>query len=246
MITKIHGFYIVRFLLLPMLIVGLLGIHPSQPVLASATVKVLNTNDSGPGSLRQVITNAAAGDTIVFDTSLSAKTIVLASTLVINKNVTIDGSSLASKITISGNNKVRVFDVAKPEIKVTLNSLKIVNGLQTASEGGGLGNRGTLTIKNCVFSRNSAKDGGAIINGGTLSILNTAFTDNVAAGSSPNAVSFGGAIFNWGTLIITNSTFTGNTTNYYGSGGAIENGDILSISNSRFIGNHANMGGASG
>ena len=47
---------------------------------AAATVTVLNTNDNGPGSLRQALVDAAPGDTIDFDASLSGATIRLAQT----------------------------------------------------------------------------------------------------------------------------------------------------------------------
>ena len=51
----------------------------TQPVSAATTITVTNTNDSGPGSLRQLIADAAPDDTISFDASLSGQTIVLSS-----------------------------------------------------------------------------------------------------------------------------------------------------------------------
>src|SRR4028118_1654052 len=59
-----------------------------------ATITVTNNNDSGPGSLRNAIASAAAGDTIIFASSLASKTITLTSgELVIKKDLTIDGFS---------------------------------------------------------------------------------------------------------------------------------------------------------
>jgi CSLREA domain-containing protein len=237
MISRIQLSYIARFLIIVVLALGVLGAQPTQTVFASATLTVTNTNDSGPGSLRQAIVSAVAGDSIVFAASLSGKTITVASTLVIDKSLTIDGSSLASRISISGNNSVRVFDVSKADITVTLDSLRVVNGLISTSEGGGLGNKGTLTIKNSIFSTNSAGEGGAIINRGTLTISVTSFTGNIAIDS-------GGAIANYGTLTINNGTFANNIINGHGQGGAIYNDGPLSISNSTFTGNHAYDGGA--
>jgi len=53
---------------------------------------VLNTNGSGPGSLREVIALAGDGDTILFDSNLNGQTITLTSgQLTITKNLTIDG-----------------------------------------------------------------------------------------------------------------------------------------------------------
>ena len=56
---------------------------------------VTNTNDSGPGSLRQAIADVAVGGTIVFDSAVFnvPQTITLNSLLLINKGITIDGAA---------------------------------------------------------------------------------------------------------------------------------------------------------
>ena len=57
-----------------------------------ATLTVTNTNDSGAGSLRQMILDAAPGDTITFSAALSSGTIVLTGgQLAIAKDLIIDG-----------------------------------------------------------------------------------------------------------------------------------------------------------
>src|SRR5215211_179940 len=135
-------------------------------VLASqaqaATYTVANTNDSGPGSLRQAIldANASSGvaDTIDFDLSLSGpQTITLASqlpTITDGAGLTIDGGS--ADITISGNNAVRVFQV-NPGAGLTLNDLTVANGRADFS-GGIFNNGGTLTVNNSTISGNSANN----------------------------------------------------------------------------------------
>ncbi|HEU0208269.1 MAG TPA: hypothetical protein VFQ78_04745 [Candidatus Udaeobacter sp.] len=45
-----------------------------------ATITVTNTNDSGPGSLRQALADADDGDTITFDSALAGQTITLTTT----------------------------------------------------------------------------------------------------------------------------------------------------------------------
>src|SRR5215216_2935253 len=55
-------------------------------------ITVINTNDSGPGSLRQALVDSHDGDTIDFDPSVKGQTISLTSAeLVINKSITISG-----------------------------------------------------------------------------------------------------------------------------------------------------------
>src|SRR5437870_237232 len=60
--------------------------------IEAATLTVTDTNDSGPGSLRQALTDVADGDTIRFDAALNGQTISLTSDeLGINKNITVSG-----------------------------------------------------------------------------------------------------------------------------------------------------------
>ena len=144
------------------LLAASLNIAPAHAVSYTVT----NTNDSGAGSLRDAIANAASGDIINFDPSLSGQNISLASTLNFSRNVTIDGSSLSSPITISGNNAVRVFYIS-PSATVTLNNLRIQNGVANTVisstwhlSGGGIYNDGTLTVNNSTVSNNNASQWG--------------------------------------------------------------------------------------
>jgi hypothetical protein len=222
MFMKTHTSKFFHTILAFILITGMLGFAPVHSAKAS-TLTVVNTSDSGAGSLRQAIANASSGDTITFDSSLSGQTITLASTLVIDKNLTIDGSALSSKINISGNSTVRVFEVATGVV-VTMDSLRVVNGFRSSVVAGGILNRGTLDFKNGVLSGNIARHGGAIDNAGTgiLYITNSTISGNSA--SSPlNQSANGGGIVNEGTLTITNSIFSDNHTGQFGIGGGIVN-----------------------
>src|ERR1043166_7264351 len=66
---------------------------PAKHVRSPASVIIVtNTNDSGPGSLRQALADAHNGDTINFDVSLKGQSIALTSgELVIDKSITITG-----------------------------------------------------------------------------------------------------------------------------------------------------------
>src|SRR5471032_3048412 len=138
-------------LLLPaVLIPALLMLVLAGGATASAQV-VTSSADSGPGTLRSAITNAASGAVITFDPSLSGTTITLSNTLTINTNLTIDASALSGGLQINGNGAVQIFDVAFNTL-VFLNSLTITNGHSGA--GGGIYNGGTLRLTNCILSGN--------------------------------------------------------------------------------------------
>src|SRR5262249_49668572 len=72
---------------------------------------VLNTTDSGPGSLRAKIPTAGNKDTIIFNSSLAGQTITLTSgELVIDKSLNIEGpGGNDSPVIIDANFTSRVF-----------------------------------------------------------------------------------------------------------------------------------------
>jgi LPXTG-site transpeptidase (sortase) family protein len=183
---------------------GLLGIS-TRPVSAGScgpTVIVSSTLDSGADSLREAIAGVCNNGTITFDRSLSGQTITLASELTINKNITIDGSTLTNQITLSGGNTTLVF-FNQSSGTLTLKSIKITNGFTFS--GGGITNSGILTISNSTIADNTANHGhgGGIYNDGSLTAINCTFSKNTSGTK-------GGAISNSGSLVVKNSTFSGN------------------------------------
>jgi hypothetical protein len=214
---------------------------------ASAQV-VTNSADSGPGTLRSAITNAASGAVITFDPSLSGATITLGSTLTINTNLTIDASGLPGGLQINGNYAVQIFNVAS-NITVFLNSLTITNGGYSTNNGGGIYNNGTLTLTNCILSGNSAPEGdgygglgGGIYNEGTLMLNQCTLSGNHA----PNGL--GGGIFNLGTLTLNQCTLSGNNAySIHGSsgGGGIFNDGALTLNQCTLSGNSVTGDGGS-
>jgi hypothetical protein len=195
------------------LIPALLMLFLAGGATASAQV-VTNTADSGPGTLRSAITNAASGAVITFDPSLSGATITLSNTLTINTNLTIDASALPGGLQINGNRAVTVFNVAL-NITVFLNSLTITKGYGINS-GGGIFNSGTLALTNCILSGNSALNfnigGGIYNNGGLLTLNQCTLSGNIAF--------HGGGIFNdSGTVTLNQCTVSGNSATGHGGGG---------------------------
>ena len=227
MLTRIRISHINRFVLALFIITGMLGIKPIKVVHASS-ITVVNTNDSGTGSLRQAIADAVSGDTIAFDPTLSSGTIHLVSTLTLSKDIILDGSMLASPITVSGDNLYRVFYI-NSGVTVTLDGLIIAHGkAHFGLTGGGIYNSGALTVTNSIISENTATYGGGIFNkGGNVTIdYNSIITQN-------NAYLDGGGIYSeGGTLTVSKSTLSNN--NAITGGGVYNQGGTVTVSKSTF------------
>ena len=233
-------------------------------------IQVTTAADSGPGSLRQVVSDAASGSTITFANYLSGRTITLTSgQLLVTNNLSIDASALPGGLTLDGNHQSRLFEFPSGTTN-TLTGLILTNGYSPPlTVGGAIAlNSTTLTINNCILTGNSSGGtvGGGIYNSaGTLTVNNSTVTGNSADGSGAlgaggiynsgtltinnstlarnSAFSKGGGIYNdSGTLTIINSTLTRNSANSEGGGIYNYNG-TLTIINSTLTGNSADIGG---
>jgi hypothetical protein len=171
-----------------------------------STLTVLNTADSGPGSLRDTIAAAPNGATILFDPSLDGQTITLTSgELVLTRSLDIEGPGGSQPpVFLSGNFASRVFDITSSSATVTLAKLVIEYG--SASQGGGIFDGGAnLSLNRVELAFNQARgaagvgssaggdgQGGAIhAAGGTLTLTNTYLHDNVAGGGNVSLGAFG-------------------------------------------------------
>ena len=92
-----------------------LGVIPAS----ADTIYVVTGADSGAGSLRDAVDQAQPGDIIQFDPSLAGQIIVLESTIVLAKDVTIDGTGLSPRVRISGAYTVQIFQIP-PGVSVFL------------------------------------------------------------------------------------------------------------------------------
>ncbi len=200
----------------------------AAPVEA-AILTVTNCGDSGlSGQLRQVVTGAQAGDTVL----LPACTITLGGTLTLDQNISFSGAG-AGVTGISGGGAVPVLliDVG---ISVNLTGLSIQNG--NAASGAGMTNFGITVLTNVVVSGNVGTTHAGIENqsGATLTLLDSAVIGNL---SQQN----GGGIGNLGLLTLLNSTVAGNRAQTLGGG--IRNEGTLDVSNSTIANNSAATGG---
>jgi hypothetical protein len=230
-----------------------------------ATITVTNTNDTGPGSLRQAIADAAAGDTIVFELPSMSTISLTSAELLVDKNLTISGPG-PDELTVEAIQGAppapgfRVLDIDAGDIDVTITGISIVGGADEFSpmglDGGGLLNQssGAVEIQNCVITGNSALTGGGLSNHGVLNLEESTISNN---GATPNfseifAFTAGGGIFNAGTLTIVSSTISGNGAFSSESGpptafgGGLYNNGTLTIVNCTISGNQMFKGDGGG
>jgi hypothetical protein len=205
-----------------------------------SAVTVSNSNNSGPGSLRQALNTVAPGGTITFDPSLADNTINLTGgPLVLSKNVTIDGAD-APSLALSGGGVDRVL-IIDPGANVTVKNLSIRDGWGWQVAGGVL-NNGTLTLDHATVTNNTMatdagdfwQGGGGIYNGegATLTLVDSTVADNTAAWAGGGIYSY----FNANTNIV-RSTISGNLANDVGGGLRLLSS--AEISNSTISGNES-------
>lgn len=223
-------------------------------------------------SLREAIklaeTAAYPGqDTIVFAKWVDE--IVLGSQLTIaaDNDVHIVGPG-ADKLTISGNNSTRVFNIASGA-DVTMNGLTITGGKTTGTNhGAGIYNLGNLTLNhvNVVDNHalNSGRGGGLYSAGGNVTIVASTFDNNTAHSGGGARIALGGTdtasiadstisnneaksssgggllLEGTGNALITNSTVSSNEAEAYGGGIRVNNDVDLELINSTVYGNYAN------
>lgn len=169
------------FALALILAISAFGFSPVVSTVSADTHTVTNVNDSGAGSLRQAIADASAGDTITFNAGLAGQTITLASEIIVNKNLEMDGgSSGPSSIYLSGGGTHRIFRITTGTLRISNMTLQngYIHGMDavvsTPGTYSGLGgavyvtsNAGFIAI-NSIFINNSAvggKGGDAITDG---------------------------------------------------------------------------------
>jgi hypothetical protein len=218
----------------------------------AATIIVTNTNDNGPGSLREALAMANNGDTINF--AVTGTITLTSGGLPINKNITISGPG-ADQLSIDANQALFVFGVF-PDRGATISGLTVrnaesgilndgiavVTNCVLSGNSSGLSNGGVATVSSCVLSGNSYS--GLYAYEAETTVSNCVVSGN-AGGGLFNNVHFGPnnsiagyrsmtivdsiisdnletGILNYGDLTVLNSTLIGNSTAV--DGGAIASG----------------------
>jgi hypothetical protein len=206
---------------------ALVGLALAAP--AWAAPPVTNTNDSGPGSLRDAIDNSNPGDTI----EVPAGTYSLTSGQLQSKqSITLHGAGARSTIIDAGGHSRVIF----AQDDLTISGITIT--------GGRLDLNGSFT---------DCQGGGGICQFGNLTLIDSAVVGNQvnATDLTTNAVGGGGIFNNGDVLTITGSTVSGNqvtsnngkNTIAHGGGGIFDNGDGPRITNSTIANNSVTVNG---
>jgi hypothetical protein len=202
----------------------------------AATITVTSTNDSGPGSLRDALANAADGDTI--DASGVSGTILLTScALVVTNSAYIVGPG-PDLLAVNGHYCSEF--VIGTNIDVSISGLTLTNGWT-----GIYNDHATLTVSNCTLSGNPQS---GIINDGSGGNAGLVVVDCILSGNRARENSAGGGILNnaesgIATAKILNSTLSGNSgsEHEFGGGGICNDGGggnaSMEIVNSTLTGN---------
>jgi predicted outer membrane repeat protein len=141
------------------------------------SIIVLNEDDDGYGSLRDAVRCAVPGDTITFDANVKHITLTTGE-IIIDKNLNIMSFN-DEKVTISGNNSSRIFNLTNA-INLRLFNLNLTQGHTNNINSGGavlVNTNAELFAVACNFHHNNAGlYGGAIhSNNGNVEIHNCGF-----------------------------------------------------------------------
>jgi subtilisin len=197
---------------------------------------VTNLNDSGAGSLRDVIANAGSGSTVTFQSGLTGTITLTSGEIVYTGSITITGPG-ARVISVNGNANSRIFNFKNGATSnvVNLSGLTLTNAF-TIYGGAAINiNGGSATFDGLAILGNAAGPGTApaIYNADAAVVLKNSLVANNTSNNRGGIQNQGGASTN---LTIINSTFFNNTAGT-GLGGAMRNFNTVTIINSTFVNN---------
>ena len=200
------------------------------------------TSDKSKETINNAVKAVKNGGTII----ISPGTHVDWSTIIINKNITLTGAGQNN--TIIDGQSMRTCIAVKTGCTTIIQWLTIQNGqgdygsVCYSDDGGGIYNKGTLTVKDCKITHNNARGcGGGIYNEGFLTVENCSITENTAKsrGGGVND-EYHGSYEGEGKLLIKNSKINNNKAC---SGGGLYIQDYSVLEQTEINSNSAEIGG---
>jgi hypothetical protein len=227
------------------------GVLLAAPASAHAgDFTVSNLNDSGSGSLREAVENAAVSmdpaDRILFNSKLSGEITMTGGEMEINGPLQILGPG-PRRVAVSGNHASRIFNIQTgPGADVGISGLTLTEADPGVGDGGAIyGLDADLTLTNSTVSGNQAGSqlndggGGLYLGYGSITIRSSTISGNQAA------VIAGVSTYD-SDLTIENSTISGNESTSGCCAGAY-GGAAVTVRNSTIVNNTASdFGGGLG
>ncbi len=222
---------------------------------SAAIFNVTNTDDSGPGSLRQALADAATNpgnDDVVVLAGLG--TIVLASEIewsgdgavtIQGNGVTIDFNGASRGLVDDGGDGVSLVDATVTGVGGSTSS----DAAAVVSQGGAMSFSGCTISGNTVQTDDGDVAGGILSEGGAVTVDNCTISAN--SGTTDTGDAGGGILSEGGAVAVRESTITCNSasTSAEGgdaAGGILSEGGALSVTNSTVQGNTAQATGEGG
>ncbi len=208
---------------------------------AHAADQVVN-NCSNDTELRNDLATMQSSGGGMLSFNCGTATIVLTGGVLptINSDTVVNG---ADKITISGNNSSRIFNVASGAT-LRLYNITLSNGY-SSGDGGAIFNSGTLDVNSSRFFNNqtsSSFSGGAIVSYGSLFVVGSEFARNKAGSGGAIYPRFGAAQTTISASNLHHNETT-NTSNGWGGAILIWDGAKVTLMSSTVADNKARLGG---
>jgi predicted outer membrane repeat protein len=171
--------------------------------------------------------------------------------IIVNKDVIIRGLGVSDTIVQAHTTPEEALDrvfLVTEGATVTIRNLTIRHGNPPYADedwrtGGGILNKGTLTLKNCVVSHNIGNSGGGILTTGVLTVNNCTISHNVADRIAPDGWDDGDGggieVEVGGALTLVNSTVSDNVAAKWGGGIYMDWDATATLTNCTISGNLA-------
>ncbi|HEX8249603.1 MAG TPA: FG-GAP-like repeat-containing protein [Pyrinomonadaceae bacterium] len=225
----------------------------TQAGIIGSIFTVMNTNDSGAGSLRNAIAQAVMtteSRTIVFDQAAfnTPQTITLATNLLMNSNnggtITIYGPG-ANLLTITGNGATRIFTIGSNTV-VSISGMTLTGGNGTgdvsSGNGGAIYNSADLTLNDVVVNANATTGGAGNFGGGIYATIRPIRLNNCVVSNNTTAGRGGGIYVDSNvTATVSATTVSNNTSNGFGGGIYSSAFATLTLTGSNVTGNTTNI-----
>jgi parallel beta-helix repeat protein len=213
------------------------GEAAAKPAHPAGAVQVMNCLDSGPGSLRQTVSDSGSGDSIDLSHLTCSQITLTSGRIDVARDVLFQGPG-STLLTIDGDNNDRIFNQDGP-YQLAVYGMTLQHGYADTFGGGCIYSKGPLLLNDTVITGCKVSDiagsgsyeGGGVLVESSLFATDSAIVDNEIYSSLGSA--FGGGAFVAGDTLLVSSAISGNRITNASSGiteaGGIDVGGVLTM-----------------